>query len=242
MKCLIVDDEPLAVDILASFVEKVPHLELCATTNNALEAIELIGKHQIELLFLDIQMPNLSGIELVKTLNNPPLIIFTTAYSNYALDGFELNAVDYLLKPIPFDRFIKAVNKASDIFQLKQQSSEKQQPTTKDQAENTFILVKADYSMIRIEVDNILYIEGLKDYLKIVLVTGKAILTLNSLKNYEEKLPCSKFVRVHRSYIIAINKIDSIQKHRILIGKERIPIGENFKEPFYQRLDKNKIL
>ncbi len=240
MKCIIVDDEPLAVDIITSFVEKVPHLELCASTNNALEAIELIAKHNADLIFLDIQMPNLSGIELVKTLNNPPLIIFTTAYSNYALDGFELNAVDYLLKPIPFDRFIKAVNKAMELFRLRAATSNQiVQKETKPEPD--FIMVKADYSMVRVGLDQILYIEGLKDYLKIVLANGKPILTLNSLKNYEERLPQSQFIRVHRSYIVAVNKIESIQKHRIVIGKDRIPIGDNFKEAFYQRMDKNNI-
>ncbi|MGE4288266.1 MAG: LytR/AlgR family response regulator transcription factor [Salinivirgaceae bacterium] len=240
MKCIIVDDEPLAVDIITSFVEKVPHLELCASTNNALEAIELIAKHNADLIFLDIQMPNLSGIELVKTLNNPPLIIFTTAYSNYALDGFELNAVDYLLKPIPFDRFIKAVNKAMELFRLRNATSN-QKVQKESEPEPDFIMVKADYSMVRVGLDQILYIEGLKDYLKIVLANGKPILTLNSLKNYEERLPQSQFIRVHRSYIVAVNKIESIQKHRIVIGKDRIPIGDNFKEAFYQRMDKNNI-
>lgn len=242
MKCIIVDDEPLAVDIITSFVEKVPHLELCASTNNALEAIELIAKHDADLVFLDIQMPNLSGIELVKTLNNPPLIIFTTAYSNYALDGFELNAVDYLLKPIPFDRFIKAVNKAMDRFRLRNTPTNHEEQKVAPEPEADFILVKADYSMVRVGFDQILFIEGLKDYLKIVMASGKPILTLNSLKNYEERLPQSKFIRVHRSYIVAINKIESIQKHRIIIGKDRIPIGDNFKEAFYQRMDKNNIL
>jgi DNA-binding LytR/AlgR family response regulator len=242
MKCLIVDDEPLAVDIIASFVEKVPQLELCASTNNALEAIELINNYQIDLLFLDIQMPNLSGIELVKTLKTPPLIIFTTAFSNYALDGFELNAVDYLLKPIPFDRFVKAVNKAAEMHQLKN-LSQKVGFSVANEEQSTFILVKADYSMVRIELSNILYIEGLKDYLKIVLAnSAKPVLTLNSLKNYEEKLPSQHFIRVHRSYIVAINKIDAIQKHRIIIGKERIPIGDIYKEPFYKQLDKNNIV
>jgi DNA-binding LytR/AlgR family response regulator len=240
MKCIIVDDEPLAVDIITSFVEKVPHLELCASTNNALEAIELIAKHDADLVFLDIQMPNLSGIELVKTLNNPPLIIFTTAYSNYALDGFELNAVDYLLKPIPFDRFIKAVNKAMELFRLRN-TTINHEVKKETETEPDFIMVKADYSMVRIGLDQILYIEGLKDYLKIVLANGKPILTLNSLKNYEERLPQSKFIRVHRSYIVAVNKIESIQKHRIIIGKDRIPIGDNFKEAFYLRMDKNNI-
>lgn len=241
MKCLIVDDEPLAVDIIANFVEKVPQLELCASTNNAVEAIDLIKTHQADLIFLDIQMPNLSGIELVKTLNNPPLIIFTTAYSNYAIEGFELNAVDYLLKPIPFERFIKAVNKAFDLHRLKNQPKQTENPAVNENPTN-FILVKADYSMVRIELKNILFIEGLKDYLKIVLADGKPVLTLNSLKNYEEKLSPSNFVRVHRSYIIAINKIDSIQKNRIIIGKERIPIGDNYKDEFYERLDKNNII
>jgi DNA-binding LytR/AlgR family response regulator len=185
-------------------------------------------------------MPNLSGIELVKTLNNPPLIIFTTAYSNYALDGFELNAVDYLLKPIPFDRFIKAVNKAMELFRLRN-TTINHEVKKETETEPDFIMVKADYSMVRIGLDQILYIEGLKDYLKIVLANGKPILTLNSLKNYEERLPQSKFIRVHRSYIVAVNKIESIQKHRIIIGKDRIPIGDNFKEAFYLRMDKNNI-
>lgn len=242
MNCLIVDDEPLAIDLLDSFVSKIPYLNLVGKCLNAFEALELMQTNTIDLLFLDIQMPNVTGIDLVKSLSKQPLIIFTTAYSNYALDGFNLNAVDYLVKPIPFERFLKAVNKANEyhLFRNKPRLPE-QKEKTNSSLHGDFIMVKADYSLVKIDLENILYIEGLKDYLKIFIQGQKTILTLNSLKKFEESLPPEFFARVHRSYIVALNKIEAIQKHRIIIGKERIPIGDNYKSDFYKKIEGNNL-
>ena len=244
MNCIIVDDEPLAIDLIEQFVGKVSFLTLVGKCNNAFEALELINKSTVDLVFLDIQMPNLTGVEFVKTLSHPPMIIFTTAFSNYALDGFELSAVDYLLKPIPFDRFMKAVNKAYELFQLRKNTGKAESVFSSEPqpSEDKYIMVKSDYSVVKIALSEILYIEGLKDYLKIFTTRPRPILTLNSLKRFEDKLPSPNFIRVHRSYIVAIDKIDSIQKHRIHIGKEIIPIGDLYKENFYSKIEKGNLL
>ncbi len=244
MKCLIVDDEPLAVDLIESFVKKIPYLNLVGSCSNAFDAMEKMQDEDIDLLFLDIQMPNLTGIEWVKSMNKAPMIIFTTAYSNYAVDGFNLNAVDYLVKPIPFERFLKAVNKAYEYFRLHNQAK-KDRPVneTANSLLGKFIMVKADYSLVKIDLDKIQYVEGLRDYLKIYIDDNnhKPILTLNSLKKIEDILPSDHFIRVHRSFIVSIGKIEAIQKHRIIIGKERIPIGEIYKNDFYDLMDKNNL-
>jgi len=244
MNCIIVDDEPLAIDLIEQFVSKVSFLTLVGKCSNAFEALEAINKKLVDLVFLDIQMPNLTGVEFVKTLSHPPMIIFTTAYSNYALDGFELSAVDYLVKPIPFDRFMKSVNKAYELFQLRKntQKQESAEPHSLPASDDKYIMVKSDYSVVKIALSEILYVEGLKDYLKIFTSRVKPILTLNSLKKFEDKLPSSNFIRVHRSYIVAIDKIESIQKHRIHIGKELIPIGDLYKESFYSKIEKGNLL
>lgn len=229
MNCLIVDDEPLAIELIEDFAGKIPFLKSIKTCTSSLEALEIAKTENIDLIFLDIQMPHLSGIEFLNSLENKPLIIFTTAYSNYALDGFNLNATDYLLKPFAFDRFVKAVNKAYEIFQLK--LSQKQD----DQVifNNNFILVKADYSTVKIDLSEILYIEGLKDYLKIYVENKKTVITRNTMKNIEAKLPSKDFIRVHKSFIISRSKLESIEKNRIVIGKKYIPIGDSYKTEFY---------
>ena len=239
MNCILIDDEPLALDILSDYVEKIPFLHLKYKCTNAFEALEVMQNEKIDLIFCDIQMPNVSGIDFVKSLDPRPMIIFTTAYSEYALEGFDLNVVDYLLKPIPFDRFLKAVNKANELMRLKQLST---QGTPVPKTENTleYILVKSDYATKKIFLNNILFVEGLKDYLKI-FAGDKPILTLNSLKKIEQKLPGNQFVRVHRSYIVALNKIDSIQRNRIIIGDTRIPIGDNYKDHFFSMIEKNNL-
>ena len=240
MNCILIDDEPLALDILSDYVQKIPFLNLKYKCNNAFEALEVIRDEKIDLIFCDIQMPNVSGIDFIKSLDPRPMVIFTTAYSKYAVEGFDLNVVDYLLKPIPFDRFLKAVNKANELLRLKKLSKQSNLQSNPAKETLEYILVKSEYATRKIFLDDILFIEGLKDYLKIF--TGeKPILTLNSLKKIEEKLPGNQFVRVHRSYIIALNKIDSIQRNRILIGNTRIPIGDNYKEHFFSRIEKNNL-
>ncbi|MCK4676693.1 MAG: response regulator transcription factor [Bacteroidales bacterium] len=236
MKCIAVDDEPLALELLEDFISKVPFLKLKALCKNAFEAIEALEKDKIDLIFLDIQMPDLSGIQLFRSLSSKPLVIFTTAYSNYAVEGFDLDATDYLVKPFSFDRFLKAVSKAYRQFNKQHAppiiSHDKEKKTAKE-----FIFVKEGTTTVKIILNDILYIEGLKDYIKI-FTSGKTILTLMSLKAMEKKLPGDYFVRVHRSYIIAVAKIDSIERSRIIIGKKWIPVGDFYKENFQRMLKK----
>jgi len=235
MNCIAVDDEPLALALIEDFSKKIPFLNFIKSCKNAFEAIDVIQKEKIDLIFLDINMPDVSGIELIKNIDNKPFVIFTTAYSEYAVEGFELNAVDYLVKPFLFERFFKAVNKAYELFNLKN----KKQPIKVVESNSTvqdFIFVKADYSSIKIFLKDILYLEGLKDYVKIHTVEKK-LLTLITMKKIEEKLPSSNFIRVHRSFIVALDKIESIQRNRIIINNVRIPVGNSYKEDFYKRID-----
>jgi len=233
MKILICDDEPLAIDILESYIDKIPDLELVAKCDNAIDANEIIQKEKIDLVFLDIQMPQMTGIELVKSLTNPPKFIFTTAYAEYAVEGFDLNAVDYLLKPIAFDRFLKAVNKATD-------NGDK----SNDASEDDFFFVKADKKLIKIHFSEILYIEGLKDYVIIKKESGRVI-ALQTMKSLEQKLPSNLFKRVHRSYIVNISKIKAIVGNAVEIVEnnqaKHIPIGKNYKEELLKIVEDNKL-
>jgi len=233
MRCLIIDDEPLAIELLEDFVSKTPFLELISSCSNAIEATSILKKSKIDLIFTDIEMPDFSGIEFVKSLDIKPLFIFTTAYSHYAVEGFNLNAVDYLVKPIPFHRFLTAVNRAHELYLLKNEDSKKY-PV---QIESTnFVFVKSEYDNIKINFDDIKYIEGLKDYIKIFSTSHKPILTLSSFKKIEEKLPSNLFIRVHRSYIVSLKYIHSVQRNRILIDQVRIPIGQNYKDEFIKKI------
>lgn len=238
MKCVIIDDEPLAVEVIESYVKKIGAIEIVATCNNPLDAITILNTQQVDLVFLDIEMPNLSGIDLVKSIENIPQFIFTTAYPQYALDGFNLNATDYLVKPIPFHRFLKAVSRAKEKHELKRNVSVN--ISSADPAETTqtsdFIFVKSEYENIKVNVDDIKYIQGLKDYIKIYTKnTNKALLTLSSFKDILEKLP-NQFLRVHRSHIVNVNYIKALQKTKIVIDDLRIPIGETYKEEVLKRL------
>lgn len=233
MRCLIIDDEPLAIELLEDFVSKIPFLKLEKSCSNAYEAMELIRTKKIDLIFSDIEMPDFTGIEFVQSLEQKPLLIFTTAYSHYAVEGFNLNAVDYLVKPIPFHRFVKAVNRAQELFELKTEAENLTEPTM---FSSSFIFVKSEYENLKINLSDIHYIEGLKDYIKIHTNNAKPILTLNSLKSFEEKLP-SNFIRVHRSFIVSLNHINSVQRNRIIIDKVYIPIGQNYKDDFIKRIE-----
>lgn len=237
MKCIIIDDEPLAVDVIESYLLKVGNMEIVAKCNNPLDAISLINKHQVDLVFLDIEMPNLTGIDLVKTIHNIPQFIFTTAYPQYALEGFNLNATDYLVKPIPFQRFLKAISKAKDKYELEQKSINfPSAGSNVEQEANDFIFVKAEYENIKIDVNDIKYIQGLKDYIKIYTKDSKkAILTLSNFKEILDKLP-NQFLRVHRSFIVNISYIKALQKTKVVIDDMRIPIGETYKKEVLERL------
>ena len=240
MNCIIVDDEPLAQQVIEDYAITIPYLTVIAKCSSAFEAFDVLRNKKIDLIFLDIQMPNVTGIDFLNSLEYKPMIIFTTAYSEYALDAFNLNALDYLVKPIPFDRFLKAVNKAFDYYNLKNKNPEPIKENS-GPAPEKFILVKSEYHTQKIDLNDITYIEGLKDYIKIHLFNSKPVVTLNSLRNMAEKLPSDQFVRVHKSYIVALTRVDSISRNRIIIGDTYIPIGDNFKDEFYALLKNRNI-
>ncbi len=243
MNCIIVDDEPPAQDILEEFVSKIPFLNLIARCSSAFEAIDVIEKSQIDLIFLDIHMPNASGIEFLQSLTHKPLFIFTTAYSEHALEGFNLNAVDYLLKPIPFDRFLKAVMKARDLYNIRKKADPFLPADQKESFEDKeFLYIRCDYQLIKIRLDDIQYIEGLKDYVKIYTSNPKPYITLISLKMLSEKLPGDIFFRVHRSFIISVLYLRTLTKNRILISSKWIPVSENYREDFFNGLKKKGII
>ena len=231
IKCAIVDDEPLAVELLASYVSKIPFLELCGKYTNATDALHGIGKQPVDLLFLDIQMPELNGLELSRMVPENTRIVFTTAFNQYAVDGFRANALDYLLKPISYADFMEACNKALQWFQLVQQNE--QQPAAKTDEEPTSIFVKSEYKLLQINLDEIRYIEGLKDYVKIYTEQSPhPILSLMNMKAIEQMLPASRFIRVHRSFIVQKSKIREIERNRIVFGDVYIPIGDSYKQAF----------
>ena len=232
IKCAIVDDEPLAVELLASYVKKIPFLELCGKYTNATDALQGIGEVPVDLLFLDIQMPELNGLELSRMVPENTRIVFTTAFNQYAVDGFRVNALDYLLKPISYVDFLEACNKAMQWFQLVQQS-EQQPAAAPTNEEPSSIFVKSEYKLLQIQLDDIRYIEGLKDYVKIYTEQSPhPILSLMNMKAIEQMLPESRFIRVHRSFIVQKSKIREIERNRIVFGDVYIPIGDSYKQAF----------
>jgi DNA-binding LytR/AlgR family response regulator len=233
LNCIAVDDENLALDLIEDNIQKIPFLNLVKRCKNAFEAMEILQNQEIDLLFLDIQMPGITGVQFLQSLPNSPMVIFVTAYKQYALEGFNLNVIDYLLKPIDFERFLKAVNKAYELHNLKQKSNlvenivESTKPTT--------IFVNADYSLVKLKIDEITYIEGLKDYIKIHLNSStKPIVTRMTMKSIEEKLPSLEFFRVHKSFIVSLDKIESIRNLKIKIGNAQIPVSESYSEDFFK--------
>ena len=238
IKCAIVDDEPLAVELLASYVKKISFLELCGKYTNATDALHGISETPVDLLFLDIQMPELNGLELSRMVPETTRIVFTTAFNQYAIDGFRVNALDYLLKPISYAEFMEACNKALQWFQLVQQNE--QQPAVKAEEEPTSIFVKSEYKLLQINLDDIRYIEGLKDYVKIYTEQSPhPILSLMNMKAIEQMLPASRFIRVHRSFIVQKSKIREIERNRIVFGDVYIPIGDSYKQAFQDFINSN---
>lgn len=238
LNCIAIDDDPLALSIISTFCSKIQYLKLLGTFTNPFEAVQTLNNEQVDLIFLDIRMPQISGLEFLKSLYNPPMIIFTTAFKEYAYEGFEVNAVDYLVKPFAFDRFSRSVSKAFQLLKLKMPAE-----IPNDESQIVFpgfLMVKVEYSTIRVDLEDILYIEGLKDYVKIY-TDGKLILTKTTMKNIMEKLPADRFFRVHKSYIISIDKIEMIENSRIVIGNQRIPIGESFRNTFLGIINRNLI-
>ena len=238
IRCLVVDDEPLALDILTDYIEKVPFLKLVTATTSAFEALAIAQKDEVDLIFLDVQMPELTGIQFLKVLNGKCCVILTTAYSQYALDGYELDIADYLLKPIAFDRFYKSVLKVQNTIQ--QANHPATAAKTIDNGINSFIFVKTEHKIQKIYLDDILYIEGLKDYISIFTKTER-IITLQHMKKMEENLPAGRFIRVHKSYIISLDKIESIERSRIQIGDKIIPVGDTYRDNFFKLIEDKNI-
>lgn len=236
LKCAIVDDEPLALELLKSYVKKTPVLELNGAYSSAIEAMKMLPDNPVDLLFLDIQMPELNGLEFSHMVPEDTRIVFTTAFGQYALDGYKVNALDYLLKPISYTDFLQSLNKAVQWFDRKRGTDN--ESTDKPD----FIYVKSDYKLIQISLKDILYIEGLKDYVKIHLEgESRPILSLTSLKALEEKLPTDRFIRVHRSYIVQKQKIKVIDKARIVFGKEYIPVSESYKQELQNYINDHSV-
>lgn len=231
LKCAIVDDEPLAQGLLESYVKKTPSLQWTATYGSAIDAMQGLRSVPVDLLFLDIQMPELNGLEFAKMVSPDTRIIFTTAFDQYAIDGYKVEALDYLLKPIVYTDFLAAVNKAVKWFDMKRKDAlPEENPIVVQGNRKDCIFVKSDYKLVRIELHDILYIEGLKDYIKIHTESrDRPILSQASMKSIEEKLPDTEFIRVHRSYIVQKNKIKIIDRGRIVFGKEYIPVSDSYK-------------
>lgn len=234
IRTIAVDDEPLALQLITGYIEKTPFLELAGDFESSIDAIDYISHGDTGLAFLDIQMPDLTGTEMARLVTGSTKIIFTTAYEKYALEGFRLDAIDYLLKPFNYEEFLKAAGKAKRMIEL-----EKKNPPTAE-VRNDFLFLKSEYKIRRINFNDIHYIEGLKDYVKVYLHHEKRpILTLSSLKVLESKLPPSVFMRVHRSYIVNLDSIHTIERNRIVFGDVRIPVSEQYKEQFQKFLDKS---
>lgn len=242
LRCALVDDEPLALSLLESYVRKTDSLELCGSYSSAIQAMKSLPEHPVDLLFLDIQMPELNGLEFSRMVSDNTRIIFTTAFEQYAIDGYRVNALDYLLKPISYNDFIEAVNKALQWFELRKKAETPDSVQTSLPTDSNHIYVKSDYKIVQIELDKILYIEGLKDYIKIYTKDNpRPILSLTSMKTMEEKLPSNRFIRVHRSYIVQKQKIKIIDKGRIVFGKEYIPVSDSYKQELQNYVNEHII-
>ncbi|HZJ80150.1 MAG TPA: LytTR family DNA-binding domain-containing protein [Dysgonamonadaceae bacterium] len=237
LTCWIIDDEPLAVELLESYVAKTSFLELTGSYFSAIEAMQDATSKSVDIIFLDIQMPEVSGMEFARFIKDETRIIFTTAFSEYALEGYRVDALDYLLKPITYTKFLEATKKALKWFEMKRSAQTNNIESSSNQEEEQ-MFVKADHKLIRILYKDILYIEGWKDYVKIHLEDRPhPILSLMNMKGLEETLPSTKFIRIHRSFIVQKNKIDSISKNRIMIGDKELPVGESYKQEFNKMID-----
>lgn len=227
-KCLVVDDEPMARDVLRRYIEKIPTLKMIGECSNAIDALVFLQNNNVDLIFLDIRMPELLGTDFVKSLSNPPKIIFTTAYKEYALDGYELDVIDYLLKPVRFERFLKAVNKA---FPKKDDSTQSSNSTNDRKTGIDFIYLRVDRKLVKIILSDILYIESARDYVK-VFTNDKCFITRQTISSIEAMLSGNEFIRIHRSYIVAVNKVKSLTNELVEIGTAELPIGKLYKNNF----------
>ncbi len=230
------DDEPMALNKMADYIAKTPFLELAGTCKSGFEAINLISKLKVDLMFVDINMPDINGLDFVKTLLDKPQIIFTTAFSEYAFEGFKVNAIDYLLKPIGYNEFLKAANKARNYFESISAVKEMENSNRKD------LFVKSGYKIVRTSLEDILYIEGMREYVRIHLIDGRSIISLLSLHALDEQLPSDKFMRVHRSYIVNLQKITTIEHNRIIFNeKVKIPVSDQYRDFFQKFLNSNSL-
>ena len=237
--CVIVEDEPLARNLLVEYVRKVPTLNLIEACSSGIAALEVLRKNSVDILFLDVQMPELTGISLLKVLRKRPLVIMTTAYSEYALEGYELDVVDYLLKPITFERFLRAVDKATRMkVQRAIPVAEGAKPTPP--TEQPFVFVKDGTKLVKVVFNDILYVEGLKDYITIHTKTQK-IVSLQRLKSLEDQLPPDKFIRIHNSFIVALNSIDVVHKNNVQVRTAMLPIGETYKKTFREFIENKRM-
>lgn len=245
--CIIVDDEPLARNLLSEYVKKVPELELLKAFGNPLEALNFLRENKVDILFLDIQMPELTGMALLKILQNKPAVILTTAYSQYAIESYELNVTDYLLKPITFERFLKAVEKANQHLESSVKTTEEKtsttlpEDTTEESSVPTFIFVKDGRKLVKVNLADIQYIEGMKDYVRIHTPDRK-ITSLQRMKSLEEELPPKQFIRIHHSYIVGVAWIDEIERERIFIGRNIIPVSDTYRKPFQEFIENQQFL
>ncbi len=234
IRCIAIDDEPLALRKIESYIDKTPFLEKVAVCESALEAMDVLKDRGADLLFVDINMPDLSGMDFVKTLDHPPRVIFTTAYSEYAVEGFRVDALDYLLKPFGYADFLKSANKAKTFFELVRKKDES---LAEDQH---YLFIKSEYRVVRINFDDIKYIESKSEYVRIHLVSSKPVMSLISLRSLEEKLPAGRFMRIHRSYIVNLEKVTVVERNRVVFDRDvYIPVGEQYKERFQEFLRRN---
>ncbi|WP_299102811.1 LytTR family DNA-binding domain-containing protein [uncultured Alistipes sp.] len=242
LKCIAIDDEPLALRQISAYIAKIPYLELAATFNNAIEAQQRLASERVDLIFVDINMPDLNGVDFVRALTDRPMVVFTTAYSEYAIDGFKLDAVDYLLKPFSFADFSRAAAKANSLYELRQirQPAQQESDSEATPKDREYISVKADYKVSLVRIADIVYIESEGEYVRMHLCDGSTITTLFRLKNMEAALPPEQFMRVHRSYIVNLRSIRSYVRGRIFLSDtEYVPIGENYKEAFQNYIDRH---
>ena len=239
INCIAIDDEPLALDIIRDYCSKIPFLNLIRTFDNAMDSIEFIRSNQLDLLFLDIQMEELTGIQLLQALKHRPYVIFTTAYDKYAIQGFELDIIDYLLKPISFERFVKSVDKVYEKMQTDMMLKVKPEAAAPAPSEDAYFFVKTETRMEKVKYADVLYIEGMGDYWRII-TPQKRIMTLLNFKKLEEMLPSRQFIRVHKSFIVAVDKIESVERNRIRIADRMIPVSETFRKTFFDFIEKRK--
>jgi len=238
IRCIAIDDEPLALKQIKTYIEKTPFLEMVTVCDSALQALDILQNEQVDLMFVDINMPDLSGMDFVKSLNNPPKVIFTTAHSEYAIEGFRVSALDYLLKPISYNSFLTSVNKAKEWF-----DSQEKKNNNQIEGNNEYLFIKSEYKIIRVNLSDIKYIEGMREYVRIHLVNQKPIMSLTSMIKLEKFLPENLFMRVHRSYIVNLSKITTIERNRIIFDeKVYIPVSEQYKTKFQEFLDKNFLV